>query len=778
MSDLEKYLEQQKKISEELDNILKAVNDLDEKEKNMLYTENKKLIKEIEGIRLSNVNNIGDRVASLHKRLDAVMSEAPVHKNPSFYDDLAKIRGKICELDRSIDEITLLIEEKELDLVDDNWCPPINEPSAPIPLDLGPGLVGSIGTALVLSKAVKKENAALEKETIAINKEAANNKNKESTHDLNKNIKKSSKPIEFSIGANLLNIIGVILVLISIIIFGKYIYSNLFNNVFKGVFLFVISAAVLATGEYYFKPKLPKYAEGISALGVSSLYASLMINYLILNTLSGFGALFLSVIITGFSIYISKKNNSNIIRIISLVGGYGCLFPLEFLAGSKSYITIVILTLISVANLIFPIEKDQVIFDRIPFDFGKYSIIISMVFMFSFISSGNLEEYAAYFYLALTLATISVYYSLTEHGSYKTLFICSFIILGSTFGTEAVLVNFFAYLILFSICFYISRNKPVSNIYLSLGLICLAILLDIFGDKDLWITTTLTYFVTFASVFFFNRRKSNYLQFTTGFLLIISGILTVFCVSDLMNAFALFGLGFVLWYLAPNFKESFSYSVLKYMHLILWIAYFKNLVDYPLGSDNLAFTLSMIFVFAFVIINTHWERFRAETYRFENEKLLMISLFLNNYIWEHTLIGYMLMAFITFLFVYIITSKIYVENPIIDKKKYKIYAESIILESFFLFTFVLNHLSVSNILFSITLMIVAFGCVWFGFYKSDSGLRKLGLGLALFVCAKLILYDLRSMEFILKAILFFIVGIAALLISYYYSKQEKDQNKK
>lgn len=762
MSDLEKYLEQQKKINEELDDILKAVNDLDEKEKNMLYTENKKLIEEVKSLRAYNVQKMGDRVSLLHNRLDATITEAQKLKDQSFLDELCAIRGRLCELDVSIGQITQLIEEKEIDLVQDGFCPPIKKPNAPIPLDLGKGLPG-IAAAATLNKASNIESKAQANETDEMQRKVS---------------KKSAIKTEFNIGANLLNIIGVILVLISIIIFGKYIYSNLFSNALKGFFLFVLSIAVVASGEYFFKPKLPRYAEGISALGVSSLYASLMINYLILNTLSGLWAIILSVIITGFSIYLSRKNDSNIIRMIALLGGYGCLFPLEYLSGAKSYITVIILTLISVANLVFPIKKANVIFKDYAFDFGKGSIIINMIFMFSFLGSGNLEDYAAYLYLALTLATIAIYYSLMNYDSHKTLFIGSFIILGSTFGTEAVLVNFFVYLLLFSACFWFTRNKPVSNVYLSLGLICLAILLDIFGEKDLWVVAMLTYGVVMMSVFFLKTRGSNYLKITTGLLLFVSGTLTVFCMSDLLTVFALIGFGFILWYLSLDFKEDMSYLGLKYIYLASWMFYISYIFYYTLELENLGFTLSMLFVFIFILLNTHCKNFRTKSSRWENEKLLMIALFLNNARWNQTLMGYMLMAFVTFLFVYMITSKIYVQNPIFDKKKYKIYAESIILESFFLFAFVINHLTLSNILFSISLMIVAFGCVWFGFNKSDAGLRKLGLGLALFVCAKLILYDLSSMEFILKAVLFFIVGIAALVISYYYSKQERDQNKK
>lgn len=737
MDDLKKHLEQQKKMNEELDTILHELDELEKEEKRLLYDEHQRLLDKVNQLQTSNVKKIDNRLEALNKRLDKLASQSEGIKDVAFFNDIKGMRYKISEIDESIRQITSFVEEKEEAFRDEilfDDFPLVNK--------------GPIEPIMKKTTTVKSKT----------NKNSGNHKDRFAN-------------AEFNIGSNVLNIIGVILVLISLIIFGKYIYSNLFSNALKGIFLFVISVAVLATGELMFKPKLPKYAEGISSLGISSLYASLMINYLVLNTLSGLGAIFVSLIITCVSLFISKQNNSNIIRIISLLGGYGCLFPLEFLSGVQSYITVFILCLISITNLLMPIDKDDDVFD-----FGKYSIIINIAFMFAFLATDNLESVAQLMYLVISFATIASYYCLSDYQSYKTLFIASLIIYGLTFG-EFVLPAYFMYFVISSACFCATKEKNVSNVFIALAMLSLAVLTDIFGFEFLFIVLAI-YVVTSLSVLFLVKLNGIYLKIVTVFLMGLSYILTIFLANDIVTLLGLVLLGFGIWYLAEYYKEDSFFFAFKYIYLLSCIAYFNDILRYPLDYSAISFTLSFAFVFIFILLNTFNDRFKVKDYKANNEKLIYLCITLNTFKWEQNILGYMLMVLVTFGLVYLMTNPTYVNNPLIQKKKYKIYAESIIFESFVLFTFVVNHLSVSNLLFSITLMIIASVCIWFGFYISDPDLRKLGLGLALFVAAKLIFFDLSSAEFILKAILFFIVGIASLTISYYYSKYDKDHKDK
>ena len=75
-------------------------------------------------------------------------------------------------------------------------------------------------------------------------------------------------------------------------------------------------------------------------------------------------------------------------------------------------------------------------------------------------------------------------------------------------------------------------------------------------------------------------------------------------------------------------------------------------------------------------------------------------------------------------------------------------------------------------------MMFAFINVWIGFKLDKVEIRKYGLMLSLLVCAKLILIDFYSYEFIIKTALFLFVGILSLIISYIYSKLEQELKNK
>jgi hypothetical protein len=77
------------------------------------------------------------------------------------------------------------------------------------------------------------------------------------------------------------------------------------------------------------------------------------------------------------------------------------------------------------------------------------------------------------------------------------------------------------------------------------------------------------------------------------------------------------------------------------------------------------------------------------------------------------------------------------------------------------------------IIVSIILMVIALFCVIMGFGKHDKAQRFCGLVLALFVCAKIVLYDFRGLEALQKTIVFMVVGVLAMVIALIYMRLEK-----
>lgn len=79
---------------------------------------------------------------------------------------------------------------------------------------------------------------------------------------------------------------------------------------------------------------------------------------------------------------------------------------------------------------------------------------------------------------------------------------------------------------------------------------------------------------------------------------------------------------------------------------------------------------------------------------------------------------------------------------------------------------------------SIALMVVAVIAIIVGFIRKETALRIYGLILALFVCAKVVLYDYWDLELFAKSILLLAVGLIAIGISVIYAVLEHAQRKK
>lgn len=84
----------------------------------------------------------------------------------------------------------------------------------------------------------------------------------------------------------------------------------------------------------------------------------------------------------------------------------------------------------------------------------------------------------------------------------------------------------------------------------------------------------------------------------------------------------------------------------------------------------------------------------------------------------------------------------------------------------------------SPVLASILLMVAALGCVGTGFKLADKLARVCGLAMAVFVCLKLVLYDFAKVQMIHKMLVFLVVGILALVISFLYILLDRSARKK
>ena len=133
--------------------------------------------------------------------------------------------------------------------------------------------------------------------------------------------------VERFVGLNLLNIIGIFLIIIGVITAARYTYV-LLPDLLKGIMMFVLGAAMLIAGEVMNTKKPNIFSLGITAGGVGVLYAALATSYFGLKILDMYPALSLCVLITAVAFFLSTRYNAQVILAFALVGGYLPIFSL------------------------------------------------------------------------------------------------------------------------------------------------------------------------------------------------------------------------------------------------------------------------------------------------------------------------------------------------------------------------------------------------------------------------------------------------------------------
>ncbi len=162
------------------------------------------------------------------------------------------------------------------------------------------------------SDAEKEEIEALKKEQIS---------DEQLTAVANKN------NFERLVGLNLLNAIGILLIIIGSITATRYSY-DLIPDTLKGVLMFVLGGVMLLAGELLNRKKPNIFSLGITAGGVGVLYVALAASYFGLKILGMYPAIAVCILITAVAFVLSNRYNSQIILTFALIGGYLPMFSI------------------------------------------------------------------------------------------------------------------------------------------------------------------------------------------------------------------------------------------------------------------------------------------------------------------------------------------------------------------------------------------------------------------------------------------------------------------
>jgi len=633
--------------------------------------------------------------------------------------------------------------------------------------------------------------------------------------------------VERFVGLNLLNIIGIFLIIIGVITAARYTYFWL-PDTMKSAAMFLLGAVMLIAGEIMNRKKPNIFSLGITAGGTAVLYTALAASYFGLKILDMYPALALCVLITAAAFFLSTRYNSQTILAFALTGGY---LPIFSLNSDKTmiYATMVYFVILNLLALIVSFKK-------------KWSVSIF---------AGLFLNIAGTIYICTRFGDlynifdniITILYILFAFLNYTLIPIVSTYKARSNFRKRDVILlainTFFSSLILYMM-FYTFEWQDFTGllsivfalIYLSLGWL---IEHTFSGEKN---TPALFYLTGLAFVVLIIPFQFGNAWLTLGWLaegvaLSAYGIINSHTPQDknnfkragfVINALCLFsflefdifikidGL-FAYKYLAVTagsliilaaytykrmlsslFQKFFKYAVI--VNLWFYIIYIcgklklliKDIEHYNPAYLTVALTIALTFVLAYIAP-------RIKILSDMGVKIISINLYIAGILWLLVLngntspvfntapsgtliIGIIILTAISLLSVFAMHDLI---KLIVMERKLGVEWYPLIVSAYFVIIFTQNLITQYNLPFSsmwISIIYVLTALAWivFGFAKRYSLIRKFGLGLALLSVVKLFLIDLSALTSGYRIISYFTLGITLVAISFVYQYFNKRLN--
>ena len=134
--------------------------------------------------------------------------------------------------------------------------------------------------------------------------------------------------LEAFIGGNLINKVGILLIMIGIFLFSRLVYINI-TDTMRGILMFAAGGVMLGLGEYLNRKKATIASLGLSAGGIAVLYISGAVCYFVFGILSMYPALLICILITAAAFFLSMRYSSQTITAFALLGGYMPIFAMS-----------------------------------------------------------------------------------------------------------------------------------------------------------------------------------------------------------------------------------------------------------------------------------------------------------------------------------------------------------------------------------------------------------------------------------------------------------------
>lgn len=578
-----------------------------------------------------------------------------------------------------------------------------------------------------------------------------------------------TKSVEFKIGIHVFSLIGALFILAAFVTFGFYFLKG----AFQGICIYMAAFALVLFSELFLRRKMQKFAGVITGIGIGCLYAANIVNYLVLHLVNGIIAVLLTLLIAAATIWLSRKRDSVVIRLIGLIGCYVCLYPIHGFETELSFFVLtVILFIVNVAGVLFPNQSRAAAILAV-------HAALNVIFTGALLIIAGLDHVQATYLAALLLSSFifmeimafvnrkrekdNEIFIITCIGSGLLLFMM--FLLETITGEQLVGLIMAAVTAAVSMLFFLLWEKEDerkwAQVYFAAGLF---LLIGAFSDQP--VEQTITVGVIFLIARIGNRqRQLTALEAIAAVAVGLTGI----GLSGSVYAYILAAL-LVLLSFRINKLYVFHEIVTTASVLVIWFLKCEWFRLYNWGMDGKWFyPVAVLLLMLLFLLFHHLQGLRDKKQEVYNiVSLCFIGIFCLLPLFEgHMWTRIAIMAAGT------------LAAFLLLRKRYGLYwkGNTLLWAGFFSLYSITGNFG-SPVVSSILIMAAAFFLVGIGFRHKEKMERITGLVLAALVCLKLVLYDFREAELLYRMIVFLIVGVMALGISFLYMFLEKKMAQK
>jgi len=826
-------LDRQKEIIADLDSEIKELENSDLLSENRLLKE--ELSAEKTGLEIANRNNrlletenkylknaLYEQVYNERMAILKTSSQKlEVYFKANYEAEINKLTKFVVAAKKRINEMTATLHENHIDLEDEIYTK-----------------IGELDAVLDKKITLMREELSQTNWEFQQNTEEQLNKLKQEqlTEEQLKGVVKKNN-FEALIGLNVINKIGILLLVIGVIAASQYTFFQM-SDIYKGIFGLMAGALLVVVGELMNRRSATIFSLGLTSGGIAVLFATLALSYFELNILEMYPALLLCILTTLGAFVLSVRYNAQTIAAFALIGGY---LPLFSIYGNKVlvYSAMGYFIILNLFALVLSTKKKWTVTSFLGFFLNVVGTIYIMVLLlnareydlpFNFKDLPTLG-YIAFAFIIYTLIPISSTYF--KRLKFKS---SDIVLLGLNTAISALLMYVAFYevnlhdftgllAILFAVIYLslgrflennLSKEKNAQALFYLTGFTFVVLIIP-FQFGRVWLS--LGWLVEGAGLLIYGivREQVNFRKIGAVIFGLCLAAFLLFDVFDFFTPFYSYGRFFVYKYFAVTLgsvlvlaaayrKRSLSTRAItwfKYGTTInLWLflmyiigekfSYFlsSSLKNSYWAADYLVFALMVVVSYLLAYLIPRIKLLRDGVMKGISIVIYVISLFsllilnaytpIEGFMRINTplllkLSGTLVIVFISILAVLALRDLML---RLVMERKIGLEWYPLIISSFFVFilteTLIMQYnLAFTNAAISIIYVVTALSWIIFGFVKRYSFIRRFGLGLAIMALAKLFFLDLSFLTEIAKIISYFAFGITLLAISYVYQRFNK-----